>query len=760
MMDTTPTKKTTLHISGMHCASCAVLISKSLQELPGVQKANVNYASEQALIEHDESCTLEQFVQTVKETGYKVIVPKNDLDEDYIEKEKAKEVIKLKRKLIVSSVLTVLLLIGAMLPFAPAVLANPYVMLLLATPVQFWVGAQYYQSMWSGLKLRSANMDTLIALGTSVAYFYSVAVLLFSEELMMLGIDAHVYFETSATIITLILLGKFLETRAKGQTSEAIKKLIGLQVKTARVLRDGKEIELAINEVVVGDILVVKPGDKIPLDGEIISGESSIDESMVTGESVPVQKKIGDKVIGATINKSGAFQFRATKVGNETLLAQIIEMVKQAQGSRAQIQKLVDTVSAYFVPAVIVLALVAFLVWFNFGPQPAFLFALTSLISVLIIACPCALGLATPTSLMVGIGNGAQNGILIKDAQSLEIANKVQYVVFDKTGTLTKGAPEVQTFEFSEQLGEDVSSLKWELPQNSDYKSYISGLVLSVEQKSHHPLADALVAYLETYKSYEVTKFEDVSGLGVYAVVAGHDVLIGTQKLLETRGVEITAKMLNLANELKNNAQTVSFVAVDNVALVVIGISDSLKENAKSVITQLVAANVTPVMLTGDNKATAAAIARELGIKEVLAEVLPQDKAHKITELQTQKGERKIVAMVGDGINDAPALATADVAIAMGSGTDIAMESAGITLLRGDINLVPKAINLSKATMKNIKQNLFWAFGYNVVLIPVAMGVLYPIWGVQLNPMIASAAMALSSVSVVLNALRLKRLAM
>lgn len=751
-------KITTLHISGMHCASCAVLIAKGLQELPGVKSANVNYANEQALIEHDTSCTVEDLIMQVKNTGYKAILFNNTDTENIIDKEKQKEFKALKGKLLTSIVLTIFLLIGAMVSSAPSILKNPYVMWLIATPVQFWIGAQYYQSTLSGLKRRSANMDTLIALGTSVAYFYSVFALFFKETLMSMGIDVHVYFETSATIITLILLGKFLEAKAKGQTSEAIKKLMGLQVKTARVLRDNKEVQIPVGDVIVGDILIVKPGDKIPVDGKIIEGESYVDESMVTGESVPVHKSIGATVVGATINKSGSFNFEATKVGSETMLAQIIEMVRQAQGSKAPIQKYVDTISSYFVPSIILIALVTFLIWFNFGPQPAFLLALINLISVLIIACPCALGLATPTSIMVGVGKGAQNGILIKDAQGLEIANKVEYVVFDKTGTLTKGTPEVQSFIFTSNLNASVAEFGLESKEAQDIKNYIYDLVLSVEQKSHHPLADAIVRYLEGSHAHEVLNFADVSGLGVKAIVDGREVLIGTHKLMEKFGVLIASDLLELSNALQEKAQTIAFIAVDKKNVALIGLSDSIKKDSKEVIAFLKRIKITPVMITGDNKATAAAFAKELGIDEVFAEVLPQDKVKKIMELQEYGKKKRIVAMVGDGINDAPALAAADIAVSMGNGTDIAMATSGIVLLRGDISLVPKAINLSKATMSNIKQNLAWAFGYNVILIPVAMGALYPFFGLLLNPMLASFAMALSSVSVVLNALRLKSL--
>ena len=563
--------------------------------------------------------------------------------------------------------------------------------------------------------------------------------LLFEEQLIQLGIEPHVYFEVSATIITLILLGKYLEKRARGQASSAIRKLLDLQAKNATVVRDGKEIMIPVDQIVVGDTIIVKPGEKLPIDGEIIKGETSIDESMVTGESLPVEKGVGAKVIGATVNKSGSIRIVATKVGENTLLAHIIETVKRAQASRAPIQKLVDKISSVFVPIVIILALITFLMWFNFGPEPAFVRGLVSLISVLIIACPCALGLATPMSIMVGTGKGAENGILIKDAEALEVANKINYIVFDKTGTLTYGKPEVDGFEI---VARDTD------PQ------FIKNAILAVEKLSHHPLAEAVVRYLSNDTEVpEAEGFVDRSGFGVKATVNGKPVLIGTKKLMESENIEVTKEADKLAEGWRDKARTVSYAAIDNKIAALIGISDLVKPNAKEVVATLKKMGITPVMITGDNAKTAKAIGEQLGIQEILSEVLPQDKANKVKELQEGA---KVVAMVGDGINDAPALATANIGIAMGEGTDVAIESSGVTLLRGDISLVPKAVNLSKSTVKNIKQNLAWAFGYNVILIPVAMGVLYPLFGILLNPILASGAMALSSVSVVVNALRLR----
>lgn len=740
------TTRTTFHVSGMHCASCAVNIGRSLEGLPGVKSAHVNYANEQATVEHVEGCTLDEMAKAVEDVGYKVITP-SDNAEDAIEHEKMVEIKKLKTKLTISAVFTILLLTGAMFKMAPEILMRPVTMWILSTPVQFWAGAQFYKSTYSSLKNRSANMDTLIAIGTSVAYFYSVFAILFSSFLLRVGIEPHVYFETAATIITLILLGKFLEIRAKGQTSTAIRKLLNLQAKTARVEREGKEMEVPIDQIVIGDILIVKPGEKIPVDGTVVKGDSTVDESMITGESMPVRKEVEAEVIGSTLNVSGFLKVEATKVGSETMLAQIIEMVKEAQGSRAPIQKLVDKVSGVFVPVVIMLALFTFLIWFNFGPQPSFIFGLVNLIAVLIIACPCALGLATPTSIMVGTGKGAENGILIKNAETLEIANKVDFVVFDKTGTLTKGQPTVTDLILTDGNDGAIEEEK------------VFSYLYSVEKLSHHPLAVSVVDFLQKKKAREldVTGFEDHSGFGVSGEVDGNRILIGTKKLMEKFDIEVSSEMIQRSEQLKESAKTVSFAAVGKSVVAMIGISDVIKEGAKETVSELVRIGVTPVMLTGDNKVTANAIAKELGIKEVIAEVLPGDKADKIKELQNASGDKKIVAMVGDGINDAPALATADIGIAMGSGTDVAIESAGITLLRGDISLVTKALKLSRATMRNIRQNLAWAFGYNIILIPVAMGILYPFTGLLLNPILAGAAMALSSVSVVTNALRLKR---
>ncbi len=724
-------------ISGMHCASCAANIGRTLRKDQGIIDASVNYGSEQALVEYDETQTSEKKIsESVAKLGYTAHIGEKNSD-DLMEQERKQDLSLLRQKLTVAGFLTVILLFGAMLPFAPDVLKNMWVAAILATPVQFWAGWQYYRSAWSALRNRLANMDTLIALGTSVAYFFSLGVVLFETQLERLGVEAHVYFEVSATIITLILLGKFLELRAKGQTSEAIKKLLGLQAKTARVIRDGKELMVPLDQVQVGDSLLIKPGEKVPVDGTILEGESALDESLVTGESLPVNKAQGDKVIGSTLNLSGSFTMRAKKVGAATLLAQIVDLVRTAQGSRAPIQQLVDVVSSYFVPTVILLALGTFLVWFNFGPEPVFVRALISLISVLIIACPCALGLATPTSIMVGVGKGAQNGILIRDAEALQAASQVDTIVLDKTGTLTEGKPKVVAVEIEDAAKE---------------KGGIESIIMGVESLSHHPLAQAVVSYYAAAntKPAKVANFKDHSGKGVAGTVDGQPVIIGTIKFLEEQKIPLTGKP---NSDWTSQGWSVAFVAVGGRLAASLAIADTLKPAAAQTIQTLKKLGLHTIMLTGDNKQTAESIAKKAGVDEVIAEVLPTEKEAVIAELKA-KGKR--VVMIGDGINDAPALAAADVGMAMGGGTDVAIESAGITLLRSDIALVPAALKLSRATMNNIKQNLVWAFGYNVILIPVAMGILYPFTGLQLNPILASGAMALSSVSVVTNALRLR----
>ena len=626
-------------------------------------------------------------------------------------------------------------------------------LLALATPVQFWAGRRFYRGAWGALRHRSADINTLVVVGTSAAYLYGAVVAL-APQLFAGRMGANVYFDTSAIIVTLILLGRLLEARARGRTGEAIKRLAGLGAKTARVVRDGEESDVPVEDMQVGDVVVVRPGEKVPVDGRILSGESAVDESMITGESVPATKRKGDEVIGATINTSGSFRFEATKVGKDTALHQIMRMVEEAQGTKAPIQRLADRISAVFVPAVIGVAAATFVVWLLFGPEPALTFALLNTVAVLIIACPCAMGLATPTSIMVGTGKGAESGILIKGGEALEGAYRLDTVVLDKTGTLTRGTPELTDVVVGDGIREEE----------------LLRLVASAERVSEHPLGEAIVRGAKDLclPLAEVDEFEAVSGGGISARVEGRGVLVGSHRFLSEAGVPEDG-LVAKGEELAREGKTPVFVAVDGEPAGLVAVADVVREESREAVERLHEMGLEVAMITGDNRRTAEAIARELGIDRVLAEVLPQDKATEVKRLQSE-GER--VAMVGDGINDAPALAQADVGIAIGTGTDVAMEAADLTLISGDVRGVTRAIGLSKATVRNIKQNLFWAFAYNVVLIPVAAGVLYPFFAGGtvpealrpflgeygfLNPVLAAAAMALSSVTVVSNALRLRR---
>lgn len=701
--------KKSFPIVGMHCASCARLIEKKLTHTPGVVSAAVNYGSEEATVECDDTVTPKVLSDAVADVGYKAIVTGEKTSaggrtpDELKEEAKKAELADLQKKVIVSAVLSSIILLGSFpewFPFVPTILTNSWVLAFLATPVQFWAGWQFYQATWSGLRNRAAGMDTLIAIGTSAAYGYSL--------LSVFHITSAMYFDTAAVITTLILLGRYFEARAKAHTSDAIKKLLNLSAKTARVIRKGKEIDIPIEEVRVGDTIRVRPGEKIPVDGKILEGVSSIDESMVTGESLPVDKKKGDLVIGATINKTGTFLFLATKVGADTMLSRIVKMVAEAQSSRAPIQRLADTVSGYFVPIVLMLAVLTFVFWFDTG---TFLTAFTNMIAVLIIACPCALGLATPTAIMVGTGRGAEHGILIKDAESLEIANKIKVMVFDKTGTLTQGKPIVT----------DIRGDKQTLL-----------LAASLEQGSEHSLAEAILAKAKGQKLFKVTQFKAIPGRGISGSINGKRYDFG--------------KPSKAYPDLESQGKTVMELSSGNTTLGSIAVADTLKDQAKDMVAALSRMGISVWMVTGDNERTAAAIAKQVGITNVLAGILPDQKAEKIKEL---KRENQIIAFVGDGINDAPALASADVGIAMGTGTDVAIESAGITLLNKNLMSVVSAIKLSKASLSVIKQNLFWAFGYNIILIPAAMAGL-------LNPALAAFAMAASSISVVGNSLRLK----
>lgn len=681
------TTKKSFPIVGMHCASCAKLIERKLSKTPGVNSAMVNYANEIATVDVEPKVTDQDLAKSVGEAGYTAVFAAGKTVEEQTEEIKKEEVKKLQTKVIISGILSGIIMIGSFVGLSSVIL------LILAIPVQFWVGWEFYQATWSGLRNRAASMDTLIAIGTSAAFGYSLYSVIFGGP---------TYFDTSTVIITLILLGRFLEAKAKAHTSDAIKKLLGLQAKSARVIRSGKEIDIPIEEVIVGDKIRVRPGEKIPVDGIIIEGESAVDESMVTGESIPVDKKVGANVIGATINKSGTFVFKASKIGKDTMLSQIVKMVSEAQGSRAPIQRLADTVSSYFVPIVLILAVATFVTWFIFGASTA---AFVNMVAVLIIACPCAMGLATPTAIMVGTGKGAAKGILIKDAASLETLGNVKSIIFDKTGTLTKGQMKLVSMVDDKYLQ----------------------IAASLEQNSEHPIAKAIVesAKDKGLKLSSVQKFKALEGMGVEG-------LIGTKKYFLGR----------------SKAGSISLTSGGKI-LATFEVADEMKEGVKEVTEGLEKRGVTVWMITGDKQSVAKNIAGKAGIINIMSEVMPHDKADKVRELKVGHDSKAVsVAFVGDGVNDAPALAAADVGIAMGTGTDVAIESAGVTLLNKDIRSVLTAFNLSHATLGVIKQNLFWAFGYNIILIPVAaLGLL--------NPMIAAGAMALSSISVVGNSLRL-----
>lgn len=735
--------KKTFSVQGMHCASCVRLIERVLSRTEGISQAAVNLATAKTTIDYDpEKVTDEQIESAVASVGYKALINEELKSEDEEKKEKQKELNDLRNKVGLSLLFGGLILWGSfpgLIETAPSIIKNFFVQLLLATPVQFWAGLGFYKATIPALRHRTANMDTLVVIGTTVAYGYSAVVTAFPKIVRSIGIDPIPYFDVATIIIGLILLGRYFEAKAKAGTSEAIKKLIGLQAKTARVLRDGKEVDIPIDQVMIGNIIRVRPGEKIPVDGIIAEGESSIDESMITGESIPVDKSTGDTVVGATINKTGTFTYRATKVGQETMLAQIIKLVQEAQGSKAPIQRLADLVSSYFVPVVIMLAIATFVVWYDFGSAPALLFALLNTVAVLIIACPCAMGLATPTAIMVGTGKGAEHGILIKDAESLEIAHKVKTVIFDKTGTLTQGKPEVT----------DIVAI------NEIKKDQVLRLAASVEKGSEHSLGEAIVQEAEDQKVKlrPVTKFKAIAGHGVEGKVTSHQIFLGNKKLMEKENISI-GKWEEEVKKLENEGKTVMILAVNEKLAGLIAVADTVKESAKDGVLALKKMGIEVAMITGDNPRTANAIARKVGIDRVLAEILPDQKEAEVRKIQA---EGKKVAMVGDGINDAPALAAADVGIAMGSGTDVAIEAADITLINKDLKSVSVAIDLSKKTMRTIKLNLFWAFGYNISLIPVAMGVLYPFFGILLNPIFASVAMATSSISVVSNSLLLRR---
>lgn len=742
---------TTLKLRGMSCASCANNIEEAIRTVPGVAEANVNFGAEQATVTYDPQRTdLEAIQDAVREAGYSAFsLQESEMvsGEDDAEKTaRLTESRDLTRKVGVGAIISVVLLIGSLpmmtglnLPFIPAWLHNFWLQAILTAPVQFWCGRSFYTNGWKALKRHTATMDTLIALGTSAAYFYSLFVTINPSFLTAQGLMPSVYYEVAAIVITLILLGRLFENRARGQTSEAIRKLMGLQARDARLIRNGQELEVPIAEVQLGDVVVVRPGEKIPVDGEVIEGTSTIDEAMVTGESVPVKKQTGDEVIGATINKTGSFKFRATRVGRDTFLAQIVKLVQQAQGSKAPIQRLADQVTGWFVPAVIAIALATFVIWFTVMGN--FTLALITMVEVLIIACPCALGLATPTSVMVGTGKGAENGILIKGAESLELAHKIQTIVLDKTGTLTQGQPTVTDFITTAGT---VNGNELKLLQ----------LAASVERNSEHPLAEAVVRYAQSQEVtlIDVQNFEAIAGSGVQGKVLDRLVQIGTQRWMQELGIDTQALQRD-KERLESLGKTAILITINGELQGLMGIADALKPSSAQAVRALQRLGLEVVMLTGDNRQTAETIAREVGIKRVFAEVRPDQKAAQVYKLQS---EGKIVAMVGDGINDAPALAQAQVGIAIGTGTDVAIAASDITLISGDLQGIVTTIQLSRATIRNIRQNLFFAFVYNVAGIPIAAGILYPVFGWLLSPIIAGAAMAFSSVSVVTNALRLR----
>ena len=780
--------KKTFPIIGMHCASCKALIEDVVSDLKGVTAVQVNYATEKMTVEYDaQKVDISALKKSVASAGsyelvdttagktvlasppeaHKIISKKQEghemtLDEDM----RAKRYAQLQRTVFwlgIGSIpfvfimiwMTIGMSLGWMMPekiFGSLFLFH-LMQFLVATPILFIGGSVIFQSAISALKVKASNMDTLIALGTGMAWIYSTIVTFFPNTFAGVSGGTEVYFEAAVFIIFFIMLGRLLEMRAKGQASAAIKALLHLQAKEATVIRNKKEVVIPIDEVIVGDIIIIKPGQKLPVDGIVSIGSTSIDESMVTGESFPVEKNVGDEVIGATINTSGSFQYKATKVGADTLLSQIIQMVEDAQATEAPIQRLADKVASVFVPSVITIAVLAWVFWFFIAPPfgiisggAALQFAIYIAITVLIIACPCALGLATPTAVMVGTGMAAARGILIKDAKALEIAHKIDTIVFDKTGTLTLGKPEVQTFEIESK--------------------YIP-LLYSIEKQSHHPLADAVVRHIESAgfqikPGMTVDTFKDISGKGVQAIVDGKKVIVGTERLMNEQNMIIPEKYKNSIVALRKKAQTISFISVDSTVVGVIGIADSVKNDAKEAIATLKKMGIKTVMITGDNKETAEAVGKAVGIDEVIAEVLPGEKAEVIKKLQLDPGSesgmtrKKYVAMVGDGINDAPALATADIGIAMGTGTDVAIATGDIVLVKGTMNKVVESIEVSQKTLLVIKQNLFWAFGYNIIGIPIAAGILFPVFGILLSPIIASAAMAFSSISVVGNSLRLK----
>ena len=730
-------------VKGMHCAACVNKVEQVLLGVPGVKTAAVNLATERATVRlAPEGPSLDRLREAVAGAGYTVPADIADTPEsaDREQAERANENRRLRVKFIVGAALAVPVLLGSMheiFTWAPHWLRNPYLLWALTTPVQFWVGWQFHAAFVKELRHRSASMNTLVSIGTNAAYFFSVAVTLWPRVFMATG--AMPYYEASALLMTFLVLGRWLEARARGGTSEAIRRLIALQPKTARVLRDGRETDVPIAEVAVGDLVRIRPGERVAVDGEVVEGASAVDESMLTGESLPVEKGPGAAVVGGSVNRTGTFAFRATRVGRETVLAQIIKLVEEAQGSKAPIQRLADRVAAVFVPVVLVIAGITFSVWWAWGPEPAFFYAVANAVGVLVIACPCAMGLATPTAIMVGTGKGAELGVLIKSAEALEQLQKVRTVVFDKTGTLTVGRPVVT--DVVPAPGVDADGLL--------------ALAAAAEQGSEHPLGEAIVteAKARGLALPPVSEFQAVPGQGVDALAADGRILLGNARMMAARGIDVAA-LEPRARQLAQEGKSAVYIAFGGEPQGLVVVADVLKPETRAAVAALKSLGIEAIMLTGDTRATGEAIARQAGLDRVLADVLPEQKAAEIKRLQS---DARLVAMVGDGINDAPALAQADVGIAMGSGTDVAIEAADVTLMRGDLRGVVTAVDLSRRTIRIIKENLGWAFGYNIVLIPVAAGLLYPFSGILLSPILAGLAMALSSVSVVANSLRLKR---
>jgi len=739
-------------IDGMHCSSCVIRVELALRMTPGILSARANLGPNAVDIEYDpETVDFDAIRKAIASAGYRVAEPKIDPASETLDPAEAaneQEYRNLMRKFWFAAAISVPVMalsypdlipgLREWMPMGSGTRRIVWSLLgVLSLPVLVWAGSQFFIGMWDALKHRAANMHTLIAIGISAAYLYSVVAVAWPGLFPNMAL-AEVFWDVTDVVVALVVLGLALEIKAKGRTSQAIKKLIGLQAKIARVIRDGKESDIPVEEVIVNDIIVVRPGEKIPVDGEVISGSSAVDESMITGESMPIEKQSGDEVIGGTLNKTGSFRFTATKVGKDTALATIIRMVKDAQGSKAPIQRVVDTVSGYFVPAVMILAVLAFVVWYVFGPEPRLIYATVVFVTTLIIACPCALGLATPTSLTVGIGKGAENGILIRSGDALQASEKLNTIILDKTGTITKGEP---------ALTDVVTAPGYDEPT-------VLRLTASLERGSEHPLGEAIVkgAITRNLTLSDAENFIAIPGHGVSGRIDGHDVLFGNAKLMRDRNVTIDM-LLGDWERLAGEGKTPMYVAIDGKAAGLIGVADTVKSDSKAAIAVLKSLGIEVVMLTGDNERTGRAIAREVGIDRVLAEVLPNDKAHEVQKLQL---EGKSVGMVGDGVNDAPALAQADVGFAIGTGTDVAIEASDVTLIKGSLIGVVTAIEISRATMRNVRQNLVGAFGYNSLGIPVAMGVLYPFIGLLLSPLIAAAAMAFSSVTVVTNANRLR----